>query len=74
MLSMQGGRRAAVWRIWTEAVPALWRSVSLTPLAIGLGPCDCPGHGLEVEVTCVDFRMTWWELEPLDPFPSGWKL
>ena len=48
--------------------------MSLTPLAIGLGPCDCPGHGLEVEVTCVDFRMTWWELEPLDPFPSGWKL
>lgn len=40
VLSMQGGWRKAVWRIWTEAVPARWRSVTPAPLAIGLGPCD----------------------------------
>lgn len=47
---------------------------SSPPLPLGWGHVTCPSHGLEEEVMYVDFRMTRWELEPPDPFPSGQKL
>lgn len=84
VLSMQGGWRRAVWRIWTEAVPARWRSVSPAPLApLGWGHVTCPGHGLEVEVMYVDQNDTvgagvprsisFWT-ETLQVLSEGWRL